>query len=232
MCVFSSHPFWTSGSLDVPAGVTQEEGHTGFLIHLPSAVRALIFVARRIQPFLSLVDREVVQKLKKKKKKDTSLLYIARSCTTSVSENSVLIWVKDGPKASSCRPFICPYCLKKNQNALLLSFRTLNSNHIHIRYLVPCTSAGSRKLHGDFFLSDRKKHNRVTPLFCRHSNLGSSSLSIHFKRTDCCNWSDVRYCCSTILSYTTVSHFILRGGRANFCPTMESNPYVVHVLHA
>ena len=57
--VFSSHPFWTSSSLDVPAGVTQEEGHTGFLIHLPSAVRALIFVARRIQLFLSLVDREV-----------------------------------------------------------------------------------------------------------------------------------------------------------------------------
>ena len=62
MCVFSvfsSHPFWTSSSLDIPAGVTQEEGHTGFLIHLPSAVRALIFVARRIQPFLSLVDRDV-----------------------------------------------------------------------------------------------------------------------------------------------------------------------------
>ena len=59
VCVFSSHPFWTSSSLDVPAGVTQEEGHTGFLIYLPSAVRALIFVARRIQPFLSLVDREV-----------------------------------------------------------------------------------------------------------------------------------------------------------------------------
>ena len=59
VCVFSSHPFWTSSSLDVPAGVTQEEDHTGFLIHLPSAVRALIFVARRIQPFLSLVDREV-----------------------------------------------------------------------------------------------------------------------------------------------------------------------------
>ena len=58
VCV-SSHPFWTSSSLDVPAGVTQEERHTGFLIHLPSAVRALIFVARRIQPFLSLVDREV-----------------------------------------------------------------------------------------------------------------------------------------------------------------------------
>ena len=32
--------------MDVPAGVTQEEGHTGFLIHLPSAVRALIFVVQ------------------------------------------------------------------------------------------------------------------------------------------------------------------------------------------
>ena len=59
VCVFSSHSFWTSSSLDVPAGVTQEEGHTGFLIHLLSAVRALIFLARRIRPFLSLVDREV-----------------------------------------------------------------------------------------------------------------------------------------------------------------------------
>ena len=59
VCVFSSHSFWTSSSLDVPAGVTQEEGRTGFLIHLLSAVRALIFLARRIQPFLSLVDREV-----------------------------------------------------------------------------------------------------------------------------------------------------------------------------
>ena len=45
--------------MDVPAGVTQEEGHTGFLIHLFSAVRALIFLARRIQPFLCLGDREV-----------------------------------------------------------------------------------------------------------------------------------------------------------------------------
>ena len=45
--------------MDVPAGVTQEEGHTGFLIHLLSAVHALLFLARRIQPFLSLVDREV-----------------------------------------------------------------------------------------------------------------------------------------------------------------------------
>ena len=57
--MFSSHSFWTSSSLDVPTGVTPEEGHKGFFIHLLSAVRALIFLARRIQPFLSLVDREV-----------------------------------------------------------------------------------------------------------------------------------------------------------------------------
>ena len=59
VCVFSSHSFWTSSLLDVPAGVTQEEGHTEFLIRLLSAVRASIFLARRIQPFLSLVDCEV-----------------------------------------------------------------------------------------------------------------------------------------------------------------------------
>ena len=45
VCVFSSHSFWTSSSLDVPAGVIQEEGHTGFLIHLLSTVRAFIFLA-------------------------------------------------------------------------------------------------------------------------------------------------------------------------------------------
>ena len=53
MCVF--FPF----ILDVPAGVTQEGGNTGFPIHLLSAVLAFIFLARRIQSFLSLVDREV-----------------------------------------------------------------------------------------------------------------------------------------------------------------------------
>ena len=56
VCVFSSHSFWTS--MDVPAGVTQEV-NTGFSIHLLSAVLALTFLARRIQPLLSLVDREV-----------------------------------------------------------------------------------------------------------------------------------------------------------------------------
>ena len=50
VCFFSSHSFWTSISLDVPAGVAQEEGQTGFFIHLLSAARALNFHARRIQP--------------------------------------------------------------------------------------------------------------------------------------------------------------------------------------
>ena len=59
VCVFSSHSFWTSGSLDVPAGVTQEEGHTGFFIHLLSAVRALVYLARRIQFSLSFSSSTV-----------------------------------------------------------------------------------------------------------------------------------------------------------------------------
>ena len=44
--------------VDATAEVTQEEGHTGFL-HLPSAMPALILIVRRIQPSLSLADREV-----------------------------------------------------------------------------------------------------------------------------------------------------------------------------
>ena len=40
--------------VDVPAGVTQEEGHIGVLL-LPSEVLASFFLARKIQPFLSLV---------------------------------------------------------------------------------------------------------------------------------------------------------------------------------
>ena len=59
VCVFSSHLFWTSSSLDVPAGVAQEEGHTGFIIRFPSAVNFFIFLARKIQPFVFVVDREV-----------------------------------------------------------------------------------------------------------------------------------------------------------------------------
>ena len=54
VCLFSSHLFWTSSSLDVPAGVTQD-----FSFHPLSAVYAFIFLARRIQPFLSLIDLEV-----------------------------------------------------------------------------------------------------------------------------------------------------------------------------
>ena len=59
VCVCVAIPFILDVRLmDVPAEVTQEEGHTGFL-HLPSAVLALFFLARRISAFLSLVDREV-----------------------------------------------------------------------------------------------------------------------------------------------------------------------------
>ena len=60
VCVCVVIPFILDVSLlvDVPAGVTQKEGQTGFL-HLPSVVLAFIFLARRIQSFLSFVEREV-----------------------------------------------------------------------------------------------------------------------------------------------------------------------------
>ena len=44
--------------MDAPAGITEEKCHTEFL-HLPSGVFALIFIVKKIQPSLSLVDREV-----------------------------------------------------------------------------------------------------------------------------------------------------------------------------
>ena len=53
VCIFFSF------ILDVKFVGSTSRGHTGFLIHLPSAVRAFIIPATRIQRFLSLVDREV-----------------------------------------------------------------------------------------------------------------------------------------------------------------------------
>ena len=59
LCVCIVIPFILDVRLvNVTTGVAQEEGHTGFL-RLPSAVLALIFLAKGIQTFLSLVYREV-----------------------------------------------------------------------------------------------------------------------------------------------------------------------------
>ena len=59
MCVCVVIPFILDVKLvDAPAGVAQDEGHTGFL-HLSSAVLTLIFIARIIQLSLFLVDGEV-----------------------------------------------------------------------------------------------------------------------------------------------------------------------------
>ena len=60
VCMFFFFPSILDVRLvDIPAWVTQEEGHTGVFIHLHSAVPAFIFLARRFSPLLSLVDREV-----------------------------------------------------------------------------------------------------------------------------------------------------------------------------
>ena len=55
MCVCVFFPF----ILDINFVGRTSRGHTGFFIHLPSAARVLLFLARRVQPFLSLLDREV-----------------------------------------------------------------------------------------------------------------------------------------------------------------------------
>ena len=95
VCVFSSHSFWTSSPLDVPAGVTQEEGHTRFLIHLLFAVRALIFLARRIRPFLSLVDREVERVITYSKSLDRPGKVANPACSWSAEQ---------GEKINKCPP--------------------------------------------------------------------------------------------------------------------------------
>ena len=71
VCVCVFFPF----ILDIKFVGRTSRGHKGFLIHLLSAVRALIFLARRIQPFLSLVDREV------------------EFCVLTISSNTLLLFV-------------------------------------------------------------------------------------------------------------------------------------------
>ena len=59
VCVCVVIPFILDIRLvDVPPGVTQEKGHTGYF-HFLFAVLALICLAKMIQLFLSLVDHEV-----------------------------------------------------------------------------------------------------------------------------------------------------------------------------
>ena len=55
VCVFSSHSFWTSSSLDVPAGVTQEEGHTGGRSHRRKVTQDFLstFFLRCVPEFFS-----------------------------------------------------------------------------------------------------------------------------------------------------------------------------------
>ena len=58
MCVCVFFPFILDFNGRTSQGYTGRRQHR-ISVHLLSAVLALIFLARRIQPFLSLVDREV-----------------------------------------------------------------------------------------------------------------------------------------------------------------------------
>ena len=51
-CVLSSHFFWTSDLWTHQPGSHRGKGTQEFFLHLPSVVRALIFITRRIQPSL------------------------------------------------------------------------------------------------------------------------------------------------------------------------------------
>ena len=60
VCVLSSYLFWTSGLWTYhQPGSHRRKVTQDYFFHLPSAVLALTFIARRNPPFLSLVDREV-----------------------------------------------------------------------------------------------------------------------------------------------------------------------------
>ena len=57
-CVVCCHPIYSGCQTCGRTNRGHTGGHTGFL-HLRSAMLALIFIARRIQSSLSLVNREV-----------------------------------------------------------------------------------------------------------------------------------------------------------------------------
>ena len=119
--------------VDVPAEVTHEEGHTGFLIHLPSAVLALIFPARRIQPSLSLVDRACNDDMSKKYRymtgPDCAVMYdnrttlfikflstVSRAVPVNIVERKIRTHL-ELLSISQLGRKKCHRCLKKNQNA-------------------------------------------------------------------------------------------------------------------
>ena len=59
VCVCVFFPFLLDVKWMYQPGSHRRKVTQDFFIHLPSAVHPFIFLARRIQPFLSLVDREV-----------------------------------------------------------------------------------------------------------------------------------------------------------------------------
>ena len=88
MCVcvcVSSHLFWTSSLLDVPAGVKQEEGHTGFFIYLPSAVVVVDSHIQRI--VLATEETTVTQQVSHRPIKCQSRLWSQRGTKVNGSHH-------------------------------------------------------------------------------------------------------------------------------------------------
>ena len=63
VCVFSSHSFWTSSSLDVPAGVTHEEGHSHCILCCTSTVHYSNFEREKTSDkiYISVLVQTVVR---------------------------------------------------------------------------------------------------------------------------------------------------------------------------
>ena len=105
--------------VDVPAGVTQEGGHTGFLIHLPSTVFALIFVARRVQ--LSLFPRRPRTVIESICVTQQKMYLVSDTCT---SELQLIIF---SVALNSFEAVICLYTVVKipaEMSTLAESFQT------------------------------------------------------------------------------------------------------------
>ena len=101
VCVCVVIPFILDVRLvDASAGVTLEEGRTR-LLHLPSAVLASTFIARRIHSSLSLIDREIefcvsYPRMNRSPLKGQEFLYLFNFCGEKSQSNSRFCTIANG----------------------------------------------------------------------------------------------------------------------------------------
>ena len=164
MCVFSSYSFWTSSSLDVPAGVTQEEGHTGFFIHLLSAVVVVVVVDSHIQRIvLATEETTVTQQVSPRPIKCQSRLWSQRGTKVNGShhgDNPLLrpTGIQIATKSYAALQAMAPTNIKTVHQTSLLH---IESNLDRLGMLSPTHDQRSQqKMRALIFLA-----RRIQPLF-------------------------------------------------------------------